>query len=89
MVAQKAQPLHVSRPTDTAGRKPLLLILSLDIAIRFLGQAATHKPQPLQSPSLMVTLGKLFTSNLPRKFFINTHGEKVFAFCLYILIDRC
>ena len=68
MVAQKAQPLHVSRPTDTAGRKPLLLILSLDKTIRLLGQVTTHRPQPLQSSSLMVTLGKLFTYTFQDNF---------------------
>jgi len=59
MVAQKAQPMQFSGETIWAGEYPFLLIVSVEIAKHFLGQASTHRPQPLHISVLKVTFAMI------------------------------
>lgn len=56
IIAQFAQPIHLSISTTVAGWKPFLLILDLSITIIFNGQAVVQSSQPLHLSSLNVTL---------------------------------
>ena len=60
MVAQNAQPIHLSWSFINAGEYPLGFSLSCAIARHFFGQASTHRPHPLHRSVLNVTFMILF-----------------------------
>ena len=58
MVAQKAQPMHLSGSTASTGWWPFALIRSWARASTPLGQNLTQRPQPLHWSSLNVSFAK-------------------------------
>ena len=59
IVAQNAQPIHLSWSVISAGECPLALILSFAKTIIFLGHALTQSEQPLHKSELNVTFAIL------------------------------
>jgi hypothetical protein len=51
--------MHFSGSVISTGEWPFWLSLSLESWSRFLGQAFTQRPQPLQSSSLKVSFAKI------------------------------